>query len=278
MNLLMKPVAIVAILVISLFVTACGEPAPKASAPVGTPAPSPMETPTPEETPQAERDYDPSSDFESPEYGLRKTEGDERNGKFDDALKRNSYRDVRKIDYRRLPYHVAFGADEPYKADEFTVDVSFGDLDGDGTDEAFVLFDEKSMGSGTFTHGFVLRLSGGRLGLIGIADDGERFASSKVGELLGGHITKGELRVFRWAWDDSYSKTDDDKGMKDIMTTTVYRMKNGKVSSTGVSGIHIKEFPLGYWPKEPNIMSAKREAEFLRRLKTGDVDLRNPIK
>lgn len=277
MNHLIKPFAVMAILVTSLLVTACGEPVPKVSAPVGTPAPSPMESPTPEETPRAENEYDPTSDFDSPEYGLWEL-GGEGSRNFENALRKKSYSDLRKFDYIGLPYHVLFETDEAYKRDEITVDTSFGDLDGDGKDEAFVLLEEKPMGSGTFAHGFVLKLVEGKLKLIAIISDGEKFASSKVGELLGGHITKGELRVFRWAWDDSYSETDDDKGMKDIMTTTVYRMKNGKLSSTGVTGIHIREFPLGYWPKEPNIMSAKREAEFLKRSKTGDVDLKNPIK
>jgi len=57
------------------------------------------------------------------------------------------------------------------------------------------------------------------------------------------------------------------------MVTAVYKMKNGRLVSDSVSGLFIKDYPNAYWPKEPNIMSAKREAEFIRKAKIGDVKM-----
>ena len=269
MNNLIKSLSLAVLFSTIILAAGCGS----SNEPAKPSTPSPSPTPVAEEAnPEEEVEVDPTLDMDGPSYGLQVMSDDVR-AETDRAFGKIKVTDVRTIDFWKLPYHVALGTEIPYTKEDITIEKTFGDIDGDGKDEVFILIDEVPRGSGTFAHGLLLGINQGKLKVLAIMPDGQRFASEWLGELLGGHITNGEVRVFRWAWDDLYSPKDDSKPMKDIMVTTVYRIRNGRLASESVSGIFIKEFPVGYWPKEPNIMSAKREAEFIRKAKIGDVDL-----
>ena len=242
-----------------------------------SPAPTQVEDQTSVE-PTPEEDYrtDWAAEVRKPDYGLN-TLDEEYGRRVIKAFGRIEADDVRSLDFWRLPYHEPFGNEIPYTKAEIKIDTSFGDIDGDGKEEVFVLMDQVPQGSGSFTWGILLGVEAGKLKVLAVMHDGQRFASEGPGELLGGHITNGQVRVFRWAWDDLYSPKDDSKRMNDIVYTTVYKLKKNRLVSTSVTGIFVKDFPIGYWPKEPNIMSAKREAEFIKKAKIGNVDLKNPI-
>ena len=242
-----------------------------------SPAPSQVEDQTSVE-PTPEEDYrtDWAAEIKKPDYGLYPLDG-EYGPRIIKAFARIEADDVRSLDFWRLPYHVPFGNEIPYTKAEIKIDTSFGDIDGDGKEEVFILIDEIPQGSGSFTWGILLGVDAGKLKVIAVMHDGQRFASEGPGDLLGGHITTGEVRIFRGAWDNLYSPKDDSRPMNDLVLTTVYKLRKNRLVSTSVTGIFVKDFPIGYWPKEPNIMSAKREAAFIKKAKIGDVDLTKPI-
>jgi hypothetical protein len=283
MNNLIKSLFTIALISTAMFIAGCRatEQVDQQRSSESETSPSPAPTQVEDQTwlePTSEEDYRRTrvEEVRKPDYGLN-TLDEEYGRRVIKAFGRIEADDVRSLDFWRLPYHVPFGNEIPYTKAEIKIDTSFGDIDGDGKEEVFVLMDQVPQGSGSFTWGILLGVDAGKLKVLAAMHDGQRFASEGPGELLGGHITNGELRVFRGAWDDFYSPKDDSKPMTDIMATTVYKLKRNRLVSTSVTGIFVKDFPIGYWPKEPNIMSAKREAAFIKKAKIGDVDLTKPI-
>jgi len=277
MNNFIKSLSLSVLFSAIIFATSCGSSNESVSSPIPSPSPSPSPTPVAEEVAtEAELEINPTLDIGSPDYGLQIID-DELRQKTDEAFGKIKVPGLRNVDYYRLPYEVPLMTEVPFARSEIRIYKSFGDIDGDGKEEVFVLVDEIPQGSASFAHGFLIGIDEGKLKVLGIMPDGEKFASSNLGEFLGGYITKGELRIFRWAWDDLYTPRDDSKRMNDIMVTTVYKMKNGRLVSDSVSGLFIKDYPNAYWPKEPNIMSAKREAEFIKKVKISDVDLKKSL-
>ena len=273
MNNLIKSLSLSVLISAIIFATSCGSPNESVSSPMPSPSPTPVAE---EVATEEELEINPTLDIGSPDYGLQIID-DEAKQKTDEAFGKIKVTSLRNVDYFRLPYEVPLMTEVPFERSEIRIYKSFGDIDSDGKEEVFVLIDEIPQGSASFAHGFLIGIDEGKLKVLGIMPDGTKFASDGLGEFLGGHITKGELRIFRWAWDDLYTPRDDSKRMNDIMVTAVYKMKNGRLVSDSVSGIFIKDYPNAYWPKEPNIMSAKREAAFIKKAKIGNVDLTKPI-
>ena len=227
-----------------------------------------------------ENSWDRTNDITGPEFGIWivDTEGQK---KIFQAFSKIDASDIRSLDLFSLPFWMRFWDEGPPEERKTRFTESFGDLDGDGNDEAFILLEDIWSSMNPDSAGFVLGTKNGKLNLLAVIQDGSKTSggpwSGLHGVLMGGYITPGKLTVFRWAWDDVYSPPDKDTPWKDMMITTVYKFENGRLTAESVSGMYIREFPLGYWPKEPNIMSPEREAEFIKKAKIGDVDLSKPI-
>jgi hypothetical protein len=269
----MKPLSLAVIFLSIIFTASCSFLSESVKSPMPSPSPTPVAE---EDAAEEELEINPTLDMDSRDYGLQIID-DELRQKTDEAFGKIKVTSLRSVDYFRLPYEVPLMTEVPFERSEIRIYKSFGDIDGDGKEEVFVLIDEIPQGSASFAHGFLIGIDEGNLKVLAIMPDGTKFANDGLGEFLGGYITKGELRIFRWAWDNLYTPLNDDEKMKDIMVTTVYKMKNGRLVSDSVSGIFIKDYPNAFWPKEPNIMSPKREAEFIKKAKIGDVDLTKPI-
>jgi len=226
-----------------------------------------------------ENSWDRTNDITGPEFGIWIVDTEEQKKIFQ-AFSKIDAPDIRSLDLWSLPFRMRFQDEGPPEERKTRISESFGDLDGDGNDEAFILLEDIWRSANPESAGFVLGTKNGKLNLLAVIQDGSRTSGgpwSLHGVLMGGYITPGKLTVFRWAWDDVYSPPDKDNPWKDMMITTVYKFEKGRLTAESVSGMYIREFPLGYWPKEPNIMSPEREAEFIKKAKIGDVDLTKPI-
>ncbi len=122
----------------------------------------------------------------------------------------NAQNGIRKVDFKNFTYQVANGeeketvkvtdgeysrtsADDPFY---FTVtDISYGDLDGDGQEEAIVRTRLNTGGTGNFTNGQIFTLKNGKPVILTEFEGGDRA----YGGLAGANIANGALTVERYA-------------------------------------------------------------------------------
>jgi hypothetical protein len=157
------------------------------------------------------------------------------------GVREKAKQDIRKTDFRNFDYRTCFDEEgktthvtdgkfsqEPQSAEfrssvYFEVrDVVFGDLDGDGNDEAVVSTLCNGGGSGQFSDGLVYRLENNKPMQIGNLGEGDR-AIDGIHEI---RFANGQLEVDRYGGQSGAC-------CPDYIETTAFRLKGKELIPTG---------------------------------------------
>jgi hypothetical protein len=222
------------------------------------------------------RRYSPEVyDIESPRFGIDFPEPSRWHA-IDKTFEDLRFDNIRDIDFSTIPYHVVLGLQAPYNREEARFFTTYGDLDGDGSEEALFFIESQPEYSSLSSEGILFELRNGRLTIRTVFADGGTDAKFQLGKLLGGFITPREVTIFRWYWDNMYSGPSPDGSTEEMMTVTTYRVRSRQLEATRHKGFYIKNFPGFYWPGEQFILSPERALEYAEKAKGDEVTLRKP--
>lgn len=164
----------------------------------------------------------------------------------DTGSKANVNQDIRKIDFKNFTYNPFCAGEEPQnvtvkngeideekKDGEFTerfsfsvFSINYGDINNDGNEDAVILSNCNTGGSGQFTEGFIYELKNEKPSLLTRIPGGDRA----FGGLVEAKIEKGLLML------ESYDAGEDGAACcPEFSVITRYKMADGKLVETGKS-------------------------------------------
>src|SRR6476469_8393849 len=152
--------------------------------------------------------------------------------------------DIHSIDFKNFTYSPFCAGDDPetltVKNGEFSKetpqdgyvdrlyfnvsDIAYGDLNGDGRDEAIVLTVCNTGGTGNFSEGFVFTMKGAKATMTGRIPGGDRA----YGGLRSSRVEKGLLLV-----DSNDPGKDGASCCPELILTTTYKLGGNKLTKVG---------------------------------------------
>lgn len=124
--------------------------------------------------------------------------------------------DIRTINFKKMSYRLG---DATIKGGDNSVQVVYGDLNGDGIEEAAVSLNYTTGGNGAYSKGFVYGIKEGKLQRMAEFEGGAK----DTGAIISARIADGKLEVDRCITDES-----DNNSLN--IETTVYQYADNRLS------------------------------------------------